>query len=67
MLVILLFELPMLTRCQTTSVFYQNLNGCKAKNRYFDADFADFTERMTGDERPETTENRAKGPASFEA
>jgi hypothetical protein len=29
------FELPMLTCCQTTSVFYQNLTGCKAKSVVF--------------------------------
>ncbi|MFA5422362.1 MAG: hypothetical protein WC374_00700 [Phycisphaerae bacterium] len=33
--IILLFELPMLTFCQTTSVFYQNLTGCKGKNVVF--------------------------------
>jgi hypothetical protein len=28
-------ELPILTFCQTTSVFYQNLDGCKGKSAVF--------------------------------
>jgi hypothetical protein len=35
LLIILLLELPILTFCQTTLVFYQNLTGCKAKNAVF--------------------------------
>jgi hypothetical protein len=38
------FELPMLTFCQTTCVLYQILDISKGKKRYFDADFADFTD-----------------------
>jgi hypothetical protein len=35
LLVVLLFELPILTCCQTTSVFYQKLTGCKGKSAVF--------------------------------
>jgi len=64
--------LPILTCCQTTSVFYQNLNGCKEKSAVFSEKSGLFSPQRTlrewtGDKRPETTENRAKGPASFEA
>jgi hypothetical protein len=34
-LIISLFDLPILTFCQTTSVFYQNLTGCKEKSAVF--------------------------------
>ena len=43
LLIVLLSDLPMLTCCQTTCVLYHIFLKKKAKKRYFDTDFADFT------------------------
>jgi hypothetical protein len=45
------FELPMLTFCKTTSVFYQNLNGCKGKSAVFSGK---ISVQRIGDRRQKT-------------